>query len=325
MAAPNAPASIAHVSDQSSASARAGMRFVIATLLAGIAFLLLRGADAALVPAWLIRLAELSPEAAATVYRVQIAAVAAAGGLCLTTHRWWKVAAAVALAWLLFTDVASWSSGGTHSAILVRPSAPLWVSVPLLAGLLILTLSTPIRIPSRRLLISPAWRLMGVLCVLVIASAIGGRANVRAMNPDRVQSFRSTGSMVRLEIHDWHGRFLEQTPLFDAIPELESLPTVATRFVVLIHPGCARCLEIFDLYYVEFAAADVVVINLEPPNPDSGEPGVAELFPTARQFTLPSDRLWISPSPAVLRLDEGVIRCTAAENLDPCVSDAQAR
>ncbi len=283
----------------------------LALVIIGLAL----NADVAVIPEWIIRPLMLSQDGAALAFRFQLFFLAALTGFAFTRNLPRRLALYAAFGWLAFTDLASWSGGAQRSAVVLTvPVAP-WITGLLHVVWLVLLSRTSPR-HARRFRLSPAWSIATWILVLTVAGGIGGRLDVRILNP--VRALNSGAAAERIDLQDWIGRSFDSTSIAHSLPSLQSLPAAHQRIYLLIHPGCGRCLEAFDLYYNEFSAADLVVINIDPLPADSSEPKVSELMPSAREFTLPQDRLWIVDTPAILIVTDGVVTCAAAPDLEPC-------
>lgn len=275
------------------------------------------------MPTWLIRLGEGAGLGGDHTARWLAATLGTAAIMALL----WPAVSAMALTLggivLAFCGVATLAGGGSASAMTLAAAL-----VALIVGVACATwLAAQARPRSTgRRGASVAWHLLGSIALfgalLNVAARIPVRATVplmtaRAFDPHNAAVPANSVQMINFEFDQWEGRALAETGLYGYLPQLTTLVGDGTVFIVFYNPRCNHCHELFEKHFAGHLDATVIAIEIPPPPGgtvvDNDEPSDIQC-PECQRLTLPATHAWGVTPPAVVRVENGIVRCASEAN-----------
>lgn len=187
---------------------------------------------------------------------------------------------------------------------------------------------------------SPAWQVLSSMALFGLVLSVAARVPVKAtealvtLTPfgqnDPATAALSV-QMVNFEFDSWEGRSLAETGLYNYLPQLAPLIGDGTVFLVFYNPRCSHCHELFEAHFSGHLSVPVIAIEIPPPPGgtviETDEPTEINC-PECQRLTLPSTHAWGVTPPAVVRIEDGIVRCAGEANaLTPkdCIGAAAVR
>lgn len=164
-----------------------------------------------------------------------------------------------------------------------------------------------------------AWRLMGGIVVCAIGFGIAGRLDLAARTNARIGD--NGVETVVLNPSEWVGMTLPQTGLSRQVPALTPLTLEGTKWIVLYSPTCARCHEVFRVYFAGPQNGEVIAVAIphapgeEVLKSDQPEDVACE---GCERLTLPEGKRWIVTPPTIIKVEGGKITCVTSADYDRC-------
>lgn len=301
---------------EASASWRASLaaRLFVPLLLVVLAVLEVRGGVETL-PRWIATVGARIDVRDETLLRGMIALQLGLAAIALLIPRWSRATSATALVLLVFAAVAEVSA-------LVGVGGDALAFVPPLVVLAASGLLLPITlraVPTAGSPGSPVWRAIGAMAIAVAALAASARLTLGPMNPGPVPVAPSVATspsveVVELALEDWTGRSLPETGLPRRLPELTPL-TLEGRSVIVLHdPRCGQCHDLFATWFGAPVDARVIAVRVPPAAGvtllESDQPEEVSCADCTR-ISLPEGPTWLVQTPAVVVVEDGVVRCVA--------------
>lgn len=293
--------------------ARLAARVFVPLLLLLLAWLEARGGPGTL-PRWLATVGSRFDLSEDLLLRVLIALQLALAAIALLIPRWSRTVSTTALVLLVFAAVAEVSALVGTGGEALRFVPPL-VILAAAASLLPTTLRALGAASSAG---SPAWRVLGSLAIGVASVAIAVRIPFGDAASSPADARSTAVEVVELALEDWSGRSLPETGLPRRLPELTAL-TLEGRSVLVLHdPRCGQCHDLFATWFAAPVDARVIAVRV-PPAPgasllESDQPEEVACADCVR-LSLPTGPTWLVQTPAVVVIEDGVVRC-AAKGLD---------
>ena len=293
--------------------ARLAARVFVPLLLLLLAWLEARGGPGTL-PLWLATVGSRFDLSEDLLLRVLIALQLALAAIALLIPRWSRTVSTTALVLLVFAAVAEVSALVGTGGEALRFVPPL-VILAAAASLLPTTLRALGAASSAG---SPAWRVLGSLAIGVASVAIAVRIPFGDAASFPADARSTAVEVVELALEDWSGRSLPETGLPRRLPELTAL-TLEGRSVLVLHdPRCGQCHDLFATWFAAPVDARVIAVRV-PPAPgasllESDQPEEVACADCVR-LSLPTGPTWLVQTPAVVVIEDGVVRC-AAKGLD---------
>lgn len=293
--------------------ARLAARVFVPLLLLLLAWLEARGGPGTL-PRWLATVGSRFDLSEDLLLRVLIALQLALAAIALLIPRWSRTVSTTALVLLVFAAVAEVSALVGTGGEALRFVPPL-VILAAAASLLPTTLRALGAASSAG---SPAWRVLGSLAIGVASVAIAVRIPFGDAASSPADARATAVEVVELALEDWSGRSLPETGLPRRLPELTAL-TLEGRSVLVLHdPRCGQCHDLFATWFAAPVDARVIAVRV-PPAPgasllESDQPEEVACADCVR-LSLPTGPTWLVQTPAVVVIEDGVVRC-AAKGLD---------
>lgn len=293
--------------------ARLAARVFVPLVLLLLAWLEARGGPGTL-PRWLATVGSRFDLSEDLLLRVLIALQLALAAIALLIPRWSRTVSTTALVLLVFAAVAEVSALVGTGGEALRFVPPL-VILAAAASLLPTTLRALGAASSAG---SPAWRVLGSLAIGVASVAIAVRIPFGDAASSPADARATAVEVVELALEDWSGRSLPETGLPRRLPELTAL-TLEGRSVLVLHdPRCGQCHDLFATWFAAPVDARVIAVRV-PPAPgasllESDQPEEVACADCVR-LSLPTGPTWLVQTPAVVVIEDGVVRC-AAKGLD---------
>lgn len=293
--------------------ARLAARVFVPLVLLLLAWLEARGGPGTL-PRWLATVGSRFDLSEDLLLRVLIALQLALAAIALLIPRWSRTVSTTALVLLVFAAVAEVSALVGTGGEALRFVPPL-VILAAAASLLPTTLRALGAASSAG---SPAWRVLGSLAIGVASVAIAVRIPFGDAASSPADARSTAVEVVELALEDWSGRSLPETGLPRRLPELTAL-TLEGRSVLVLHdPRCGQCHDLFATWFAAPVDARVIAVRV-PPAPgasllESDQPEEVACADCVR-LSLPTGPTWLVQTPAVVVIEDGVVRC-AAKGLD---------
>lgn len=304
-------------------------RLVGGTLLALAAVVPLRAGSS--LPPWLPRLGDVAGIGGEHAARWMTAALATTA---LTALFWPTMlgpatagtAIAVGGVLLAFAGIATVGAASAVSAATLIGG----LLAGAVGGLCVLWLAgaaTPSRDPSQAPRgASPAWQVLGAMALFALALGVAARVPVRPTEAlVSVSSFETHNpaapnesvEMISFEFDAWVGRPLADTGLYGYLPELAALVREGTVFLVFYNPRCGHCHELFEAHFAGSLTLPVIAIEIPPPPGgtlvETDEPTEIQC-PECQRLSLPTTNAWGVTPPAVVRIEDGIVRCAGEAN-----------
>ncbi|MGA0871588.1 MAG: hypothetical protein ACO3SJ_01820 [Phycisphaerales bacterium] len=217
-----------------------------------------------------------------------------------------SLAAALLLSFAAIAELSALAGRGVEAASFLPPAVLL-----ALCGLLLPPLA---RRPAATIGGgSPAWRIVLLLAIATASVATAARIPISPAVPT-LGSF--SGEIVELAVEDWVGKTIPETGLGARVPKLTALTLEGRSAIVLYNPHCGSCHEFFESWFA--TPQPFRVIALEVP-PEAGAVVLESDQPDdiacaeCERLSLPTGPLWLVKPPVLVLVEDGRVRCVAAE------------
>jgi hypothetical protein len=173
--------------------------------------------------------------------------------------------------------------------------------------------------------LSPGWHVTAALAIftalLMWMPSLPVRATMPLMTIRDFDTPNASAEFIAFELDRWEGQPLDATGLYAYVPELAAHIGRGTVYVVFYNVRCSHCHELFQTHFSSSSEASttVAVIAIEIPTPPGGtvvesdEPADIEC-PDCVRLALPTGYAWGVTPPAVLRIEDGIVRCASEAN-----------
>ncbi len=164
-----------------------------------------------------------------------------------------------------------------------------------------------------------AWRLAGMLALLMVAFGVAGRMTV---TPRTDVSLGAGGvEAVSLDASQWVGRSFAAAGVAAHVPLITPATLSGTKWVVFYRPNCGRCHQILDTYFAGPQNGNVITVKV--PYGPGEEQSPADAPEEVRcdgceRIELPGGKRWIITTPTIAKVEDGVITCVTWTDYDRC-------
>lgn len=296
-------------------------------LLVG-AFLKIADASPSHLPAALLKWAGALDVNLAALLRFSIGVELAVAGVVILMPR---LARPVAIAMLvgfvpvLIGDLAlGASSCGCFGAVQVPPWVTLVIDVGLLAGVVLLgrharSLSMASSLPTWQVLAAGLWTVVSFSVALFVSpsnGAVNGAASPSATSqaaeeaPAPAAALPADGYYLP-KYEQWLGRPWSEVPIAAWIQGAPDDLDQGTRYVMFYRLDCEHCHELMEVYFADSVPAPTLAVAV--PERDGFPTLNVQPFPCTDCATaeLPDGVDWFLQTPALIRLEDGVVACAA--------------
>jgi len=292
-------------------------RLLVPAWLLVIAGLQIADGTTAALPLWLTGMAIRSGVSPELLLRLLLGSEFLLAGLMLLLGRWSRGVAFIALLGVTFSAIASIAAAPTVRSIILVNGALLVVSGLLFAAIRRSAADT------RADTLSPQWRALGALAVLVIAATVASRVEIRPA-ADQRRLVGPTAKLVAAELDfaSYIGKPFAETPIREHLPELTALTLEGRSYVVFYNPRCGSCHTLFETHFAGAVEGKVIAVKVPPERN-------AVLLPTDQPETvncpechfleLPAGPVWLMTPPVLVVVDDGVITCVDERGGDACM------
>jgi hypothetical protein len=172
---------------------------------------------------------------------------------------------------------------------------------------------------------SPAWHVLGVVVVLIVAGSVVARTSIKG--PPRPSDPLSGVEHVDFGFAERLGEPLTATPIKQYLPELIARTLEGTTIVVFYSPRCGVCHDLFREHFAGDVGFKVIAVDIPPPPNihvlESDQPEAVEC-PSCEFMALEPGRMWLITPPTVVVVHEGKILCVGERvAADECLEQAR--
>jgi len=180
--------------------------------------------------------------------------------------------------------------------------------------------------------LSPGWSFLGALGVFTAASSLTASLAFGERQTEQAEKARAraaetpaqTTATIDLDMRQYLGKSLLDTPLPGYIPGLADLVGTNDAFLVFYNPSCETCHTVFREHFNLPRAA--VVVAIEIPQADgaiaAAGDGIEDIeCAQCERLTLPQGPNWMIAPPMTVRIRGGAIECVADRFGGDCFSE----